>query len=252
MSVIPLGERPPTPGKVRGLTPFALGFRPFFSVAVLAAILLMGLWLSLWSGQLRAPAYYYGATGWHSHEMLFGYAGAVIAGFLLTAVRNWTGIDTLTGLPLALLTLIWITGRILPFIPGVPEPIIGLVDLSFLPLLAAALYSPLMQGPNKINRIFLPLLAVMASGQPAGASAVARNLDQGRARHRPDAEHDPAVAHPGEWPGAALLYGKGDCRGPTPCSQAPGTLGIRPHHWLEPGGTGVPGLLVIESVGALA
>lgn len=161
MAVIPLGERPPNPSKAKGLTPFALGFRPFFSVAALAAIILMGLWLALWSGQLTAPAYY-GSIGWHSHEMLFGYAGAVIAGFLLTAVRNWTGIDTPTGTPLALLTLIWLLGRVLPFIPFIPGPVIALADLSFLPLLAAALYPPLMRAQNKINRVFLPLLAVMA------------------------------------------------------------------------------------------
>ena len=161
MAVIPLGDRPPTPSRIQGLTPFALGFRPFFSVAALAAILLMGLWLGFWSGRLPLPRYY-GAIGWHSHEMLFGYTVAVIAGFLLTAVRNWTGIPTPSGRYLALLTLVWLTGRILPVIPGIPGWLLALADLCFIPLLALAIYRPLMRAQNKTNRIFLPLLAVMA------------------------------------------------------------------------------------------
>ncbi len=85
----------------------ALGFRPFFSVAGLAAVILLGIWLVAWSGQLSLPAYY-GFIGWHSHEMLFGYTPAIIAGFLLTAVRNWTGITPPIGRPLAgLVALCW-------------------------------------------------------------------------------------------------------------------------------------------------
>ena len=161
MAVIPLGERPPAPSQSKGLAPFALGFRPFFALASLSGFLLMGLWLGFWSGWVGAPGYY-GGIGWHSHEMLFGYTGAVIAGFLLTAVRNWTGIPTPTGTRLALLAMIWLVGRLLPFVPGAPPWLIALVDLSFLPLLAGAIYLPLMRSQNKINRIFLPLVAVMA------------------------------------------------------------------------------------------
>ncbi len=161
MAVIPLGERPPQPKSSKGLAPFALGFRPFFSVAAIAGVALLGLWLFIWSGRLAPPGYY-DMLGWHSHEMLFGYAAAVIAGFLLTAVKNWTGIDTLSGTPLALLTLVWLLGRVLPLIPVIPAPLVALADLSFLPLLAAAIYQPLMRARNKINRLFLPLLACMA------------------------------------------------------------------------------------------
>ncbi|MDJ0806964.1 MAG: NnrS family protein [Gammaproteobacteria bacterium] len=161
MAVIPLGEKPPLHRPIKGLTPFALGFRPFFSVAVLSAVILLSLWLAAWSGWIATPSYY-GMIGWHSHEMLFGYTSAVIAGFLLTAVRNWTGIDTLKGTPLALLTLTWLLGRVMPYLHIVPAPMIALLDLSFLPLLALALYRPLILGKNKINRIFLPLIAVMS------------------------------------------------------------------------------------------
>ncbi len=161
MAIIPLGDKPSHPQPVKGLTPFALGFRPFFFVAALSGAALLAIWLAIWSGLFPAPAYY-GVTGWHSHEMLFGYTGAVIAGFILTAVKNWTGIDTLKGTPLALLTLVWLLGRLTPFIDGLPAPLVALIDLSFLPLLAIALYQPLIKGQNKVNLIFLPLLAMMA------------------------------------------------------------------------------------------
>ncbi|MBL3601727.1 MAG: NnrS family protein [gamma proteobacterium endosymbiont of Lamellibrachia anaximandri] len=161
MAVIQLGERPPTPDNSNSLAPFALGFRPFFILAGLGAVLILGTWLGIWTGHIPAPEYY-GLIGWHSHEMLFGYTTAVIAGFLLTAVRNWTGIDTLTGKPLAVLALVWLAGRLTPFIPALPDPVIAISDLMFLPLFALALYGPLMRAQNKINRVFLPMISVMA------------------------------------------------------------------------------------------
>jgi uncharacterized protein involved in response to NO len=159
MGVIPLGERPNPTTKPRGLAPFALGFRPFFSLAGIAGLVLMPLWLWIWRAGI--PVIHYGNVGWHSHEMLFGFTVAVIAGFLLTAVRNWTGSDTLKGKPLAMLALLWLLARIAPFLPGMPPLGIALADLAFLPLLAVALYAPLMGVENRINRVFLPLLGLM-------------------------------------------------------------------------------------------
>ncbi|MCU7852931.1 MAG: NnrS family protein [Candidatus Thiodiazotropha sp. (ex Monitilora ramsayi)] len=160
MGLIPLGERPAPSQPPKGFVPFALGFRPFFSLAALSGLILMLLWLGLW--QTATPVQYYGNIGWHSHEMLFGFVSAIIAGFLLTAVRNWTGIDTLTHTPLAMLALLWLLARIAPFVPSMPASVIALLDLSFLPLLALALYRPLIEAENRINRIFLPLLAAMS------------------------------------------------------------------------------------------
>lgn len=145
--------------QARGWAPFALGFRPFFLLAGAAAVVMMLLWLVLWHGLGNG---YYGQTGWHSHEMLFGYAVAVIAGFLLTAVRNWTGIDTPTGRPLAALALLWLAGRLLPWLPAMPGWSLALVDLAFLPALAIALAGPLWRGKNRTNRVFVPLLLGMA------------------------------------------------------------------------------------------
>ncbi|MDX1593338.1 MAG: NnrS family protein [Gammaproteobacteria bacterium] len=140
--------------------PFALGFRPFFLLAGLAAVLLLGAWLALAVGELPPPAHY-DLVGWHSHEMLFGYIAAVIAGFLLTAVRNWTGVDTPTGAPLAALAALWLLARLLPWLPGVPGLAVALVDLVFLPALALALAGPLRAGRNRMNLVMLPLLLAM-------------------------------------------------------------------------------------------
>ncbi len=138
----------------------ALGFRPFFLLAALGAIALVTAWTLLWHRGL-VPEAYYGRIGWHSHEMLFGYAVAVVAGFLLTAVRNWTGIETPVGAPLGGLALLWLAARVLPWFPDTPPLLIAAADLAFLPLLALGLARPLWEGRNKVNRVFLPLLLAM-------------------------------------------------------------------------------------------
>lgn len=147
----------PAPG--RPLSLLALGFRPFFLGAGLVALLTMTLWLFRLGGLLPGDAYL-GGTAWHAHEMLFGYVGAVIAGFLLTAARNWTGIDTPTGTRLSALVLVWLAARLGPLTP-MPPLLIALLDLAFFPALALALIPPLWQGKNKTNRAFLAILAAM-------------------------------------------------------------------------------------------
>jgi len=150
----------PGPSSRPGWVPFALGFRPFFLLAGFAGALLMAIWPPVWQGRLAAPAHY-AASAWHGHEMLFGYAAAVIAGFLLTAVRNWTGRPTWTGRRLGLLALLWLGGRLLPWAEGVPVSLLVTVDVAFLPLVALSLYRPLWDGQNRVNRVFLPLLLLM-------------------------------------------------------------------------------------------
>ena len=156
-------SEPPKPKLTyTGPTVLALGFRPFFLLAALSATLLMGLWLAFWGGNLEAGAYY-GTIGWHSHEMLFGYTTAVIGGFLLTAVRNWTGVNTPMGRPLGLLVALWLAGRLVGVFSGfLPGWMIALTDLLFLPVLALSIKPALWMGEQKINRIFVPLLLAMA------------------------------------------------------------------------------------------
>lgn len=145
-----------------GMTFFALGFRPFFLFAGFAAVVLLGLWLLIYRGLLPAPTYY-GALAWHGHEMLFGYTVAVVAGFLLTAAKNWTGIQTPRYRPLAALALLWLLGRVLPLLGGgVPGWLIALVDVSFLPLLALGLAIPLFKSRQANNIPFVFVLLALA------------------------------------------------------------------------------------------
>jgi len=138
-----------------------LGFRPFFLAAGLSAILLMAAFLSAMHGRGWNQAYF-DLPVWHGHEMLFGYTAAVIAGFLLTAVRNWTGMETAVGARLMFLLLLWLCGRLAPVIPGLPPAWIAIIDLSFLPVLAAILARPILKSGQKHNLIVPLALLGMA------------------------------------------------------------------------------------------
>jgi uncharacterized protein involved in response to NO len=143
---------------------FALGFRAFFALAGLAALVLIVFWNALSKGTLTTE-HYFATSYWHAHEMLLGYAVAVIAGFLLTAVKNWTGKPTLTGDPLAYLCLLWLYGRILPFYAGeLPDALIALVDFAFLPVLAYQVSKPIIEAKQYRNMFFIGLLLLLALG----------------------------------------------------------------------------------------
>ncbi len=143
---------------------FALGFRTFFALSGLSALVLMVLWRAMYNGSLILDNYYLN-TYWHAHEMLLGYTMAVIAGFLLTAVRNWTGQATATGANLAGLALLWLYGRILPFYSELlPDELIALVDFSFLPVLAYSLVKPIMASHYTRGYVFIALLLLASLG----------------------------------------------------------------------------------------
>lgn len=101
-----------------GFALFSLGFRPFFLAAALWAVVATLLWLSIYLLGWHVQTGKLSAVSWHAHEMIFGYSLAVVAGFLLTAARNWTGIDTLHGFSLAGLFLLWLLARVSPFLAG--------------------------------------------------------------------------------------------------------------------------------------
>jgi uncharacterized protein involved in response to NO len=139
----------------------ALGFRPFFLLAGFSAVILMATWVPVFVGGI-AFITYYGQIDWHSHEMIFGYTVAVVAGFLLTAVRNWTDKPTPAGGYLAVMVALWLFGRILPFFPKIfPNWFVALVDLAFLPVVAVGIGVPLVRSGESRNLLFLPLLAVL-------------------------------------------------------------------------------------------
>ena len=143
---------------------FALGFRVFFALAGLFALILITLWTSIFDGTLVVDNYYPNVY-WHAHEMLLGYSIAVIAGFLLTAVKNWTGVQTLQGDKLIGLSLLWVYGRIVPFYSELlPDALIAGIDFAFLPVLAYFVAQPIIKSANYKNLFFIALLLVMATG----------------------------------------------------------------------------------------
>jgi uncharacterized protein involved in response to NO len=146
-----------------GTALFNLGFRPFYLLAALLAASALPLWLVQYFGLLALPAPYAAMT-WHAHEMVFGFAVAVIAGFLFTAARNWTGLPTPTRAPLALLAALWLLGRVL-MLTG-PGWTAAIVDLAFLPAVALALWIPLYRSGNR-NQFFVGLLLVLAAANLA-------------------------------------------------------------------------------------
>ncbi|MEH6470711.1 MAG: NnrS family protein [Halopseudomonas sp.] len=140
---------------------FALGFRPFFLLASLLAIVLITIWLPYLFGQLSLAGHFT-PLHWHAHEMLFGYAVAVISGFLLAAVRNWTSLDTPSGAPLIAITLVWLLGRLVCTLPlGLPPALIASIDLAFLPTVMLALAGPLIRARTLRNMAFLLILALL-------------------------------------------------------------------------------------------
>jgi uncharacterized protein involved in response to NO len=161
---------------------FALGFRPFFLLALAAAVLLIAPWTLAYRGAFVLETYY-GALPWHAHEMIFGYAAAVVAGFLLTAVRQWTGRETARGGLLAALVLLWLAGRAAPYLQQVlPDWAIAALDLAFLPAVALIVAVPLVRGGAPRNLIIVPILlafalanALVHAGQIGGALATARS-----------------------------------------------------------------------------
>ena len=143
---------------------FALGFRAFFILAGLAALILLVFSNALFNGTLML-GYYFPNSYWHAHEMLLGYAVAVISGFLLTAVKNWAGRPTVAGDQLAGLCLLWLYGRILPFYAGtLPDTLIALADFAFLPALAYQIAKPLIEVRQYRNMFFIGLLLLLAIG----------------------------------------------------------------------------------------
>ncbi|MBX3652275.1 MAG: NnrS family protein [Burkholderiales bacterium] len=136
-----------------------LGFRPFYLLASVFGVLTILLWIAQLSG-LLTEAYLQGPL-WHGHEMLFGYTLAVVAGFLLTAVRAWTGEPTPTGAPLMALAALWVAGRVL-VLTSYGE-LAAVANAAFPAALALAIAVPLWRSRNTRNYFFVGLLLLMAA-----------------------------------------------------------------------------------------
>ena len=136
---------------------FDLGFRPFYLLAGAYAALAVPLWALQYAGWLPG-----GNILWHAHEMIFGYAFAVIAGFLLTAVRVWTGRPTPTGAVLAAIAALWLLARALAL---VSLPAAAAAGAVFALAVAGGIGQPLVASGNRRNLFFIALvLALGAAG----------------------------------------------------------------------------------------
>jgi uncharacterized protein involved in response to NO len=143
---------------MRRLALFDKGFRPFFILAALASVVYLPAWLGVFWGWWVPPGSWR-PSAWHGHEMLFGYTAAVLAGFLLTAVSQWTGRETAEGGALAGLCVVWLAGRVAVLMGGIlPGWVIAVADLAFLPAVAFAVGRALIVSGNARNFPFIALL----------------------------------------------------------------------------------------------
>ena len=139
------------------------GFRPFFLGAAVWAIIALAAWLTVLFGYVSFESLE-NPLAWHRHEILFGFVGAAIAGFVLTAVPNWTGRLPIAGGPLAALFAVWLAARLLPFVLSDHNSMLILVDGGFYLLLAFLLAREIIQSRNRN----LPVVAIVLLFGAAG------------------------------------------------------------------------------------
>ncbi|OGA18813.1 MAG: NnrS family protein [Betaproteobacteria bacterium RIFCSPLOWO2_12_FULL_63_13] len=168
----------PEPNSVEPPAPrFALwnlGFRPFYLLAGAFAALSILFWtaqFARWTG----TSVYLGDPRWHAHEMIFGYAFAVIVGFLFTAGRNWTNRPTPTGLALAAVAALWLAARVLVLTPW--HDFAAIADTAFAIAASVGMAVPLLASRNRRNYFFVPLLLAFGAANLAFYLSMAGVID---------------------------------------------------------------------------
>ena len=154
-------ERQADPENAPRIALWQLGFRPFFLAAGMWSLAGMLVWMGVYSFGLPVNLAGLSPTLWHGHEMVFGYTLAVIAGFLLTAVRNWTGVQTVNGVLLGGLFSLWLAARMLPLLPGTSLLAMAVPDLMFGVLLLAAVAWPVIKVRQWKQLGILSVIAVL-------------------------------------------------------------------------------------------
>jgi len=146
---------------------FSYGFRPFFLFGALYAAVAIPVWLLAFTGAVELNTAF-APRDWHVHEMLYGYVPAVMTGFLLTAIPNWTGRLPLQGMRLVVLLLAWTAGRIAVGLSGTIGWIAAAaIDGAFLVLVAAAAAREIVAGGNWRNLKVVLLVTLLAAGNIA-------------------------------------------------------------------------------------
>jgi uncharacterized protein involved in response to NO len=141
------------------------GFRPFFLGGAIWAVIALAIWLAALAGQITLPSAF-DALAWHRHEMLFGFVGAVVAGFLLTAIPNWTGRLPIAGGPLACLFSLWLAGRLAVLFSAELGPVVAaIIDTGFYLVLAGVAAREVIEANNRnVPIVGLVLLLGLANG----------------------------------------------------------------------------------------
>ena len=164
MATITIEHGAAVPKCPASLALFSAGFRPFFLLAAIWSAVALPVWLCVYAGEVVLPSAL-APTLWHVHEMIFGFAFATIAGFLLTAIPNWTGRLPLRGAPLAMLAGLWLAGRFAVLFSGALGPLAAAsVDLSFPAAFIAVIARELIAGRNWRNLPMLAALGLLMSG----------------------------------------------------------------------------------------
>lgn len=140
---------------------FSYGLRPFFLGAGLWAVAAMALWIAALAGAAE-PGGAYGAANWHMHEMLFGFASAALAGYLMTSVPNWTGRMPVSGPPLMALAALWLAGRLMLTVPLDALWLAVAVEAAFLPVMAAVFLREIAAGRKWRDLKIVGLVAAIA------------------------------------------------------------------------------------------
>lgn len=140
------------------------GFRPFFLFGAAWAAIALVLWIPMFEGHFELPTAFSGVD-WHVHELLYGYLAAAVAGFLLTAIPNWTGRLPVVGRSLAILVGLWGAGRVAVMVSGlIGAPLAAAIDVGFLVGLVAVTAREVWAGRNWRNLRVVGLVALLAVG----------------------------------------------------------------------------------------
>lgn len=143
---------------------WSYGFRPFFLFGSLFATAAMLVWLPAYYGEITIPTAFV-PRDWHAHEMIFGFLPAVVTGFLLTAIPNWTGRLPLQGRPLIGLVLVWLAGRLaISTSAATSLTFAAVVDLAFLALVAAVTIREVVAGKNWRNLRIIAVAGLLLAG----------------------------------------------------------------------------------------
>lgn len=161
MSLLQINKKP---GTTTSAAMFNLGFRPFFLGASLFAVITITLWAAMYVFHYQLSLNTLSPSQWHAHEMIYGYCMAVIAGFLLTAVMNWTGVQTIHGKKLQGLFILWLLPRLL-FLGGTTFlGIIAVLDILFILSLFVAVAHPIIRSRQWKQLGILTKVALFAAG----------------------------------------------------------------------------------------